>query len=358
MFKKNQIIIFNKFTSLPAYCILLWGAAGILSCNKNSVDNRQITGKMVVLTEITAGDTANIPIGSTLPAGNGDAIVFEKLNTVVANINGQDGSAESLFLNNSPDFSSNPMAVYSGAMTLKYNTTYTLSATEPQLGTIAATTTIPNNFSVQQTETEMDDLNGKSVLRFGFNIHDAGGEKNYYIFEAVKQLVNISRYFYWQGIKYDYNLQQGYDLYQQVKNNTGVVLLRDTLLTHHDIRLNTYIKDNNTGNANLSSLDSPFRRIFITDSLFNGRDYESEIWIAMDHFIAADPQETGIVQVQVKSVSKELYDYLFQYEKYNQDFGYFSVSNLTSPVGNVQNGFGVFGGSVRKQWSYYFDQLQ
>jgi hypothetical protein len=78
----------------------------------------------------------------------------------------------------------------------------------------------------------------------------------------------------------------------------------------------------------------------------------------MDHFIAADPQETGIVQVQVKSVSKELYDYLLQYEKYNQDFGYFSVSSLTSPVGNVQNGFGVFGGSVRKQWSYYFDQLQ
>ena len=342
MFKKNQIIIFNKFTRLPAYCILLWGAAGILSCNKNSVDNRQITGKMVVLTEITAGDTANIPIGSTLPAGNGDAIVFEKLNTVVANIYGQDGSAESLFLNNSPDFSSNPMAVYSGAMTLKYNTTYTLSATEPQLGTIAATTTIPNNFSVQQTETEMDDLNGKSVLRFGFNIHDAGGEKNYYIFEAVKQLVNISRYFYWQGIKYDYNLQQGYDLYQQVKNNTGVVLLRDTVLTHHYIRLNTNTKDNNTSNANMSSLDSPFRRIFITDSLFNGRDYESEIWIAIDHFIAADPQETGIVQVQVKSVSKELYDYLFQYEKYNQDFRYFSVSNLTSPVENVQNSFKVF----------------
>ena len=78
----------------------------------------------------------------------------------------------------------------------------------------------------------------------------------------------------------------------------------------------------------------------------------------MDHFIAANPQETGIVQVQVKSVSRELYDYLFQYEKYNQDFGNFNVGNLASPVGNVQNGFGVFGGSVRKQWSYYFDPLQ
>ncbi len=350
--------LLNTHTRMPVFCIFFTCITAILSCNKNSYESRQLTSQLVVLAEIDAGDTANIPISSTLPSGNGDSIVFGKLNSVVAGISGQDGSSESLTLNNAPDFISAPTAVYSGNLPFQYNTVYTLTATDPRLGTVVATTTIPNQFSVQQPETETDDLNGKSVFRFGFAINDAGDEKNYYIFEAVKQLVNIARYFYWQGVKYDYNLQSGYDLYQQVKNNSGVVLLYDTLLTHQYIRLNVYTKDNNTGNATMGSLDSPYRRIFITDSLFNGNTYETEFWISMDHFIAANPQETGIVQVQVKSVSRELYDYLIRYEKYKQDFGNFGVGGLASPPGNIQNGFGVFGGSARKQWSYYFDPLQ
>lgn len=348
----------NFFHWILTRGFLILVLAGNFSCNKNSYDNRQLNNKLVILTEITAGDTANIPIGSSLPAGSGNAIVFEKLNAVTAKITGPNGTPESLGLNSGTDFISNPLAVYSGSLPFQYNTAYTLTAVDSRLGTAVATTIIPNDFSVKKTETETDDLNGKKVFRFAFRIDDAGNEKNYYIFESVKQLVNISRYFFWQGTKYDYNQQSGYNLYQQVKNNPGVALLRDTVPVHQFIRMNVYTKDMHTGNALMSSLDSPFRRIFITDTLFNGQTHEGEIWITMDHFKASNPQENGIVQVQVKSVSKELYDYLIQYEKYNQDFGVFNVGSLTSPVGNVQNGFGVFGGSVRKQWSFYFDALQ
>ena len=270
---------------------------------------------------------------------------------------GQDGTNESLNLNLSADFTSDPMAVYTGKQIIGYHTGYTLTAIDPQLGTVEATTITPGDFSVYKTEAGTDDFNGKQAFRFDFVLNDAGDEKNYYIFEAVKQLVNISNYFYWQGVKYDYNIQQNKDLYQQVKNNAGVILLRDTIMSHQFIRLNVYTRDTETGNALIGSLDSAYSRIFISDSLFNGQSYETQFWISMDHFIAANPQEAGVVQIQVKSVSKELYDYLFMNEKYRQEFGNFNVTNLSSPVGNIQNGFGVFGSSVRKQWSYY-DQFQ
>jgi len=335
--------------------------AGIIlvsSCRKNLYNHPLLDDKFVVLAEITAGDSANIPIGKTLPAGSGNSVIFKKINSVAASITAQDGSIQQLSLNTSQDFISNPMAVYSGPGNFLYNTEYTLTATDPLLGTISATTNIPNDFSVSHVETEHDEFNGKQVLRFKFVIDDAGNEKNFYFFEAVKQLVMLSRYFYWQGTKYDYDTQSGYDLFQQVGNNPGVNLLLDTMLTHQFIRLNVFTRDNRTENFKMSSLDSSFRRIFVSDSTFNGREFETEIFIARDQFIAANPQQLGVVQVQVKSVSKELYDYLSQYEKYTLDFGNFPVNNLSSPVGNIKNGLGVFGGSCRKQWSFYYDMLK
>ncbi|MBS1600419.1 MAG: DUF4249 family protein [Bacteroidetes bacterium] len=327
------------------------------SCKKQLYNSQLLPDKMVVLAEITAGDSANIPIGETLSAGSGGEINFQKLNSVSASISSQAGM-QSLSLNTSPDFTDNPMAVYSNPANFEKNTEYTLSATEPQIGSISATTKIPNDFSVGNIESEMDDLNGKRVLKFRFVINDAGDEKNYYMFEAVKQLVSISRHFFWQGNQYDYNTPSGYDLYQQVKNNPGVALLLDTVLTDRFIRLNVYTRDSRTDNASMSSLDSSFRRIFITDSLFNGGEYQTELDIDRTNFVGDSPSTIGIVRVQMKSVAKELYDYLSQYEKYMLAFGNFPVNSLVSPSGNINNGFGVFGGSYRKQWSFYYDVLQ
>lgn len=348
----------EKMSLLLLNFLFVCGIIFNISCNKNSYGNPQKPDKMVVLTEITAGDSANIPIGRTWPAGSGNTIQFQKIETVQAGISSSNGSSETLVLNNAGDYLTNPMAVYSGTRPFQLNTTYTLSASEQSLGSITATTTIPADFQVQKTGTEKDDLNGKPVLRFNIVIQDAGDEKNYYLFESVKQLATVSHFFSWQGQSYNYDTQTGYDLYQQVKNNPGVSLSLDTILTQQFLRMNVYTKDSHTGNASMGSLDSSYHRIFIKDSLFNGQSYETEFMISMDHFKALAGEQAGVVQVQVKSVSKELYDYLLQYEKYNQDFGNFSVSNLNSPVGNIQNGYGVFGGSVKKQWSYYYDPLQ
>jgi hypothetical protein len=348
----------SRNSHLMVACLAMLLHFVIFSCKKNAYNTKSLPNKLVVLAEITAGDTANIPIGTTLQAGSGNTIIFTKLDNVDASIAGQNGGRQTLSLNTAPDFTTAPVAVYSGTSIFDYNNTYTLTATDPQLGTIEAITNIPDSFSAKKTETESDDLNGKKVLRFAFTINDAADQKNYYLFDAVKQLVNVSRYFFWQGTKYDYDTQQGYDLFQQIQNNPGVLLLRDTLLTHQYLQLNVFTRDTNTANAGIGSLDSAYKRIFITDSLFNGHQYETEFYISRDYFKATDPQQNGIVQVRVKSVSKELYDYLYQYERYNLNFGNFPVGNLSTPQGNVKNGFGVFGGSAKKQWSFYYDSLQ
>jgi len=46
---------------------------------------------------------------------------------------------------------------------------------------------------------------GSPVLNCQFTLLDSPGVEHYYIFEAVKQLVRLSHYFIWKGIRYDYD---------------------------------------------------------------------------------------------------------------------------------------------------------
>jgi len=356
-FKITGYRIFNGRLLTLGLSMTIW----VLICSscKKNIYSLRLPDKMVVLSEITAGDTANIPISSTNPAGQGTLLTFQKLNSVSVDIKGDnDPLPFSLLLNQSSAFSSSPTAVYSAGETFQLATRYHLSATDPALGTVEAYTTIPSDFDARKTETEIDDLGNKKVFRVGFNIHDAAEEKNYYILEAVKQLVYIARTFTWQGQSYDYNSQAGFDLFQQVSNNPGVLLVIDTIRRPVYLRLNVFTRDTHTDNAVIGSLDSAYRRIFISDSLFNGKNYQTSLYVEMDQFMASDSTQKGIVEIRVKSVSPELYHYLLDYEKYNLDFGNFSVGNLNSPNGNIQNGFGIFGGSAKKQWDFYYDNLQ
>src|SRR5438034_489444 len=90
----------------------------------------------------------------------------------------------------------------------------------------------------------------------------------------------------------------------------------------------------------------------------NGQSYSSQFAVSMNHFEAKNSAELGIVLIQIKGVSKDLYDYLSHYEKYKADFGSMPTSQLSSPPGNIKNGLGIFGGVSKKQWGFYFDDLE
>lgn len=327
----------------------------LISCKKES---QNIESKIFVLSEITAGDSAIIPLGKTIKVGNGETIAFEKLTAASVQISEENSTSINLHWNNSADFLSNPVSIYTHPNIFKATKIYSLQINQQGLPAATATTHIPAAFSVRNVDAKDKEFNGKEVLQFSFSINDAASEKNYYLFEAVKQLVLLDEYFYWQGVKYDYNTSEGKQMYDQVSNNNTITILKDTVPTNQYLRLNLYTSDLNTENEEFSgSLDSSFHRIFLTDSLFNGASYSTSFTIDKSYFQASAPNQKGRVLIRVKSVSKDLFDYLSLYEKYRSEFGILPPQNLSSPTGNIQNGIGVFGGSYKNEWVFYYDDL-
>lgn len=327
------------------------------SCSKVGQNSGSEKSKIVVLAEITAGDSAIIPVSESAPVGNNQAISFEKITTASVTITDNTGNASSLRWNNATDFSNNPAAIYTNPVVFKPDQSYSLKISQPGLESVNAITHIPQSFSVQNVTTDEGSRNGKDVMEFNFTIEDNPNEKNYYMFEAVKQLVNSHNYFFWQGVRYDYNTPNGQSVYEQASSQQNIDIFKDTVPTNKYIRLNLYTSDTKTDNEDFGSLDSSFHRIFLTDSLFNGSNYTSSFAIDKSYFEATVPEEKGRVLIRIKSISKELFDYLSMYEKYRVEFGILPPANLLSPSGNTQNGLGVFGGSYKNEWVYYFDEL-
>lgn len=326
------------------------------SCSKTGQNSNE-KSKIVVLAEITAGDSAIIPVSESAPLGNNQAISFEKITTASVTITDNAGNARRLHWNNATDFSNNAATIYTDPVVFKPDQPYSLQINQPGFETVNATTHIPQSFSVQNVTTADGSRNGNDVLEFNFTIKDNASEKNYYIFEAVKQLVTVHNYFFWQGIKYDYDSPGGQNVYEQASSQQNIDIFKDTVPTNKYIRLNLYTGDTKTDNEDFGGLDKSFHRIFLTDSLFNGSTYTSSFDVDKTHFEAILPEEKGRVLIRIKSVSKELFDYLSMYEKYRAEFGILPPSNLLSPKGNIRNGLGVFGGSYKNEWLYYYDEL-
>ena len=336
-------------------CFLLYSL--LISCRKNEGSVQNEKNKIVVLAEITAGDSAIIPVSKSIAVGNNESISFEKITTASVMITDTFGNISMLRWNNAADFSNNPSTIFTNPVIFKPNQSYSLQVSQAGLETANSSTHIPQSFSVQNVNTIDGERNGKEVLEFNFTIQDNSNEKNYYIFEALKQLVYLRTYFFWQGVKYDYNTTEGQNVYDQASSQQNIDLFKDTVLTNKYQRLNLYTSDVQTDNEDFTSLDSSFHRIFLTDSLFNGNNYTTSFAIDKSYFEAQVPEDKGRILVRIKSVSKELFDYLSQYEKYRAEFGILPPSNLPSPSGNINGGYGVFGGSYKNEWVYYYDEL-
>lgn len=342
-------------TTLSTILITLLLFMILISCKKQSQLNQK--ENVFVLAEITAGDSAVIPVGKSQNAGNGEMVAFEKLPGASVLLSESGGSSTLLHWNNSSDYFSNPASVYTNQNLVMPDQIYSLEVSIPRLQTVNAVTHVPSSFSVHDVSVDNKERNGREVLQFSFAITDEASQKNYYMFEAVKQLVKVNKYFFWQGVKYDYNSAAGQQAYQQASGQ-NIEIYKDTIPTNHYIRLNIYTGDANTDNDEFSgSLDSAFHRIFLTDSLFSGGTYATSIAVDKTYFEASSPDQKGRVLVRIKSISRDLYDYLTSYEKYRSEFGVLPPSALSYPVGNIANGLGVFGGSFKREFVFYYDDL-
>jgi hypothetical protein len=326
-----------------------------ISCKKNFSSDQFTDDKLVVLAEITAGDTIKIPIGKTIKVGGGGIIRFEKVND--ASVVFTEERAQSLILqpNWSSQFTANPTTMFTNRRRLKSNTTYSILIKHPTLGIVEASTHIPSLPKVSLIDTAYDTYYGKNLLAADITWQDDTNSENFYIIEAVKELLTLRRYFFYQGKRYDYDSPKGYALHVQL--NSMPHIYRDTVSQNKFLHVQIFTGDNKTDNSTISTLDNPFRRIFLPDRSFQGLSYQTRVYMDPQFFTAADPKQKGRIRLQVKNASRELYDYLFLYEKYKTDFGFVPANQLPSPTGNISNGLGIFGGSSRKERIFYFDEL-
>lgn len=338
---------------LAGACSGLW----LAGCRKSPYPNDSVNNQLVILAEISAGDTLKIPVSKSIQVGSGGIISFDKVNSANVQIFRPDGRSFNLRLNTSSDFALDPASIYTSAARPHSSTTYSLQVQDPLSGTVTAETTIPPLVRLTNFDTSAATHLGHPVLNCQFTLLDSPGVEHYYIFEAVKQLVRLSHYFVWKGVRYDYDKPEGQKKYQTLKDSPGVRLLLDTVPRNTFLRLNLFTDDGNVANTQVSSLDSPFRRIFLPAHTVNG-SYTTNFSVDRRYFKDdRGGMNLGYVVIMVKSVSPELYNYLFFYEKYKSDIGSVPTGQLYSPPGNIQNGLGIFGSSSKRQWFFSFDDL-
>src|SRR5258708_3986812 len=274
------------------------------SCRKNVYPDLPKDNQLVILAEITAGDSLKIPVSKSIQVGSGGIISFEEVISASVLISrSSDGRSWKLRLNTSPDFSGNPASVYTGPQRPHYNTTYNLQVQDPLSGTVTAKTTIPAPVRLSRFDTIANSRYGFPTLKCRFTLTDSPGVNHYYVFEAVKQLVRLSHYFYCKGTRYNYDKPEGKKLYEDVHNSPGGKLLRDTLPSNIFKRLAIFTDDLNVDNAQASSLDSPFRRIFLPGPVVSGQSYTTAFSVDRKYFTADNDSSRGRVLVQVKSLS-------------------------------------------------------
>lgn len=328
------------------------------ACKKDPYQGKAMDNQLAVLAEITAGETLMVPVSKSIQVGSGGVISFEKVKSAVVTLSRDDGRTWTLTLNNSPDYASNPASVYTSGQRPRFSTVYHLKVQDPLSGTVTAKTLIPARVRVSAIDTAMTVRNGIPVMRCHFTLTDPPDTANQYVIEALKQMVRLPHMFTYKGKNYNYDTPDGRTLYEKVKNEPGVKLRTDTVSANKYLRLALFTDDNNVDNSQVGNLDSGFHRIFLSGQKFNGRPYGVTFYVDRQLFRTEDRENVGRVLIQVKSVSPELYNYLFWYEKYKSDVSSLPPGQLYSPPGNIQNGLGIFGGSSRHEWVYYFDKLR
>lgn len=332
--------------------LVLFGSA----CKKNFSSDQFEDGKLVVLAEITALDSVKIPIGKTIKVENGSLIRFEKVNDATVTITEENATSWVLQPNYSQQYINNPTSVFTNKKRFRANANYRIDINHPTLGLVSASTYIPTLPHLISADTFSTEFNDKKVLGVNITWKDSADYDEFYIIEAVKELVRNNHFFIYQGKRYSYDTQSGKEFYETVKNTPGgIKILTDTIGLNKYTRLNLFTEDVQSENVKLDKLTNPFRRIFYLDPIFNGDYYQTTVYIDKQFFV--DPPQKGRVRLQLKSVSQELHDYLKLYEKYKTDFGSVPTNQLVSPTGNVENGLGIFGGSAKREKIYYFDTL-
>lgn len=317
------------------------------SCNKTlKLPDVGVERKIVLLGELIANDSAYMRAGQSVPLTSSSSLKFELLNGLTITM--EDNTGTSVLLNGYIDDLSSTLYTlpYSSVSKIQAGNTYNITATHIKMGTAKATVQIPDAFNAITTSIENTLYASDSAIKINIQIHDPSASQNYYVIEAVKQIMDVKGFF-----KYNGNwllIASNKYLYDQEKANGNIEERYDTTYHKNYLRNLVYTEDINAENAIVKSNTEANRRILLRDRAFNGQSYNTTIYIAID--LMDSLYQKGRLLLQIKSVSQPYFMYLKRYDEQIDQGGMNTLGQPVKVEGNITNGVGIVGGVYKNEY--------
>lgn len=309
--------------------------------------------KIVLLGELVAGESFYFRAGQSAAVSNNSGQVnFQILSNLTVTLNDSAGNVYSMY-GQEDDYS---QMLYTVPYTLDSLTAgsgvYIITATHSALGTATARVRIPEQINAEVTDTVSTPYATDKTLKVKIRLKDPGNATNYYVIEALKQMMLITGYFYYDNSWYA--MTDDTALYNQLKATGNVVTRFDTTYYPGYLRQYIYTADPNSENAQDNGSFTRSRRILLKDAQFNGNDYETTVYVVHETPDSTIDQR-GRVILYIKSVSEDYFKFLKSYEVFLPTLGYNATEQPVKVQGNVQNGYGMIGGVSQVTFTYIND---
>lgn len=338
---------------LKNYSYLLLCVLLLQACSK-SLPLPEVKGekKIVLLGELIANENPYLRAGQSISISSNTNAKIELLTDI--NVKIGDDAGNETFLNGEEDDNSSSLHTipYTGNLTLQPQRTYTLTAVQKDLGTAIVNVPIPQPFTASLVDVTETQYAGTDVVKFTIQIDDPNGDDLYAI-ECLKQQIDVQGEFLYNNNWLD--IPTNIFLYDSLKNkNPNITTRYDTTFYNVFDRQYLFSNDPNSENLRDNTTTSSYRRILFRDDKFKGQHYTTQVYVRKDNLGSVFPK--GQYILSLKSVSKEYFNYLGQYEGVA---GYsYTTSNIPSSMkGNIANGFGIVGGVYKIQFNYVADDV-
>lgn len=343
----QNINILQSRTILMLCAIML-----LLACNKTlTLPEVSREKKAAILAELVADDSIYIRAGLSVPLTSSSSNRFGILKDMSLNL--KDESGNNIPLSGFDDTLMATLSTYpfSSAVKVSAGHTYTVTASHPVIGTATAVVRVPAAFEADTSGVAHIMYANDSVIKVRLRINDASDIQNYYVIEAVKQIMNVEGYF-----KHDNNwllINDFREQYELKKANGTLEAKFDTVFYKSYVRRIVYSTDANAENTVSRGAYTPGRRILLRDAAFNGQNYTTDIYIRKEYDGGFTGLERGCLLLTVKSIPEDYFRFLKSYDEQTDADDVFSLPLKVE--GNISNGVGVIGGVYKRQFIMTYD---
>ena len=201
---------------------------------------------------------------------------------------------------------------------------YNINAESSGLESVNAKAHVPKTFNCEMISNDERIYEGYLCRIFNIKIDDDPNVRNYYLISGWTEILNG-------------------------QHDEGTDDINSYLLPHTGFLTKDINAENKEIISRVDIFTFPLPFVFLTDENFNGENYQLEFGMhELDVTLRPELKTRG--HINVKSVSKEMYDYYKSVTLYQLTSG----SGIAEPqpiFTNVENGIGIFGGYTEKKFS-------